>query len=231
MSLKDIVEIDQHATLAINGSDSPFWDNIMTTVTETYSWSLLIVVLLIIIFKNNSVKEGIVILLSIGLMMTVADTIASGIVKPMVHRWRPTQDPELMYLIDIVDNYRGGRFGFFSGHACNSFSMATFLCLLFRHRILSFVLYFWCCTTTFTRLYLGVHYLGDVIVGAIVGIILGILFYSLMNLVMRRMKSVKLISEQFTSTGYLKSDINMFLTTIFFNYICIIIYSMTKGLI
>jgi hypothetical protein len=83
--------------------------------------------LLYVIFKNNSWKEGLCILLCIGLMIFVTDRLCSGWCKPTVARWRPTRDPEIMYLIDTVLNYRGGRFGFFSGHASNTFCVATFL--------------------------------------------------------------------------------------------------------
>ncbi len=226
----DINQLDHTLTLLINGSDSIFWDNVMYTVTNTFSWSMVIVALLVIIFKNNSIKNTLIILLTIALLIFVADRICSGLVKPMVARWRPAQDPQLMYMVDVVRGYRGGRFGFFSGHACNTMCMAVFLSMLFRSAKVTLVLIFWSLTTTFTRLYLGVHYLGDVCVGWCVGIILGLLFYYLMRRFQRGDDRRSYISEQFTSTGYLKSDMDSFLTIIFFNYICVIIFAMTLGI-
>lgn len=226
----DINQLDHTLTLLINGSDSIFWDNVMYTVTNTFSWSMVIVALLVIIFKNNSIKNTLIILLTIALLIFVADRICSGLVKPMVARWRPAQDPQLMYMVDVVRGYRGGRFGFFSGHACNTMCMAVFLSMLFRSAKVTLVLIFWSLTTTFTRLYLGVHYLGDVCVGWWVGIILGLLFYYLMRRFQRGDDRRSYISEQFTSTGYLKSDMDSFLTIIFFNYICVIIFAMTLGI-
>lgn len=226
----DINQLDHTLTLLINGSDSIFWDNVMYTVTNTFSWSMVIVALLVIIFKNNSIKNTLIILLTIALLIFVADRICSGLVKPMVARWRPAQDPQLMYMVDVVRGYRGGRFGFFSGHACNTMCMAVFLSMLFRSAKVTLVLIFWSLTTTFTRLYLGVHYLGDVCVGWCVGIILGLLFYYLMRRFQRGDGRRSYISEQFTSTGYLKSDMDSFLTIIFFNYICVIIFAMTLGI-
>lgn len=224
-----IQQLDQSITLALNGSDSLFWDNLMMCVTNTFSWSLIIIMLLVIFFRNNYVRDAFIILLTIGLMIFVADRLCSGLVKPMVARWRPTQDPEIMYLIDIVDGYRGGRFGFFSGHACNTFCMATFLSLLFRYKAVTFTLYFWSATTTFTRLYLGVHYFGDVIVGLIVGCLIGWGFYYLYDKVMQRLQSSRLTSDQFTPTGYKKRDMNLFLAVVYFNYICVLLVSMIKG--
>lgn len=226
----DINQLDHTLTLLINGSDSIFWDNVMYTVTNTFSWSMVIVALLVIIFKNNSIKNTLIILLTIALLIFVADRICSGLVKPMVARWRPAQDPQLMYMVDVVRGYRGGRFGFFSGHACNTMCMAVFLSMLFRSAKVTLVLIFWSLTTTFTRLYLGVHYLGDVCVGWCVGIILGLLFYYLMRRFQRGDDRRSYISEQFTSTGYLKSDMDSFLIIIFFNYICVIIFAMTLGI-
>lgn len=226
----DINELDHTLTLFINGSDSIFWDNVMYTVTNTFSWSVVIVALLIIIFKNNNIKDTLLIFLAIGLLIFVADRICSGIVKPMVARWRPAQDPQLMYLVDVVRGYRGGRFGFFSGHACNTMCVAVFLSLLFRSPKVTATLIFWSLTTTFTRLYLGVHYLGDVCVGWCVGIVLGFVFYYLLHRVQRHMGDRSYVSEQFTPSGYLRSDMDSFLTIIFFNYVCVIIYAMTLGI-
>lgn len=232
MSLQELNELDHGLTLAINGSDSIFWDNVMYTVTNTFSWTLVIIALLYIIFKNNSPKEALVIFVSMVLMIAVADRLCSGFVKPAVGRWRPTQDPELMYMVDVVRGYRGGLYGFFSGHSCNTFCMAMFLSLLFKNWKLTLTLYFWAATTTFTRLYLGVHYLGDVTVGFLIGNTLGVLTYLLMNVVKVKMniRRNKFISSQFTSSSYLKSDINLFLAVIYMNYVLVIIFSLFLGI-
>ena len=229
--MSSLNEIDHQLTLAINGSDSLFWDNVMYTVTDTFSWTLVIIVLLAIIFKNNTWKEALMVYVVMILLIVVADRICSGIVKPLVARWRPTQDPQLMYLVDVVRGYRGGRFGFFSGHACNTMCMAMFLSWLFRSTKVTLTLFFWSLSTTFTRLYLGVHYLGDVCVGFIVGAILGFGFYWLMeHYVHPHIGKTRFISDQFTSSGYLKDDMDTFMAVVFFNYICVIIFAMTLGI-
>ena len=225
----NLTHLDQLLTLSLNGSDSLFWDNLVLCVTNTFAWSLVIVMLLIVIFRNNDIRESIIILVSIGLMIAVADGICSGIVKPLVARWRPTQDPLIMYLVDVVDGYRGGNYGFFSGHACNTFCMALFLSRLFAHRTLSVVLFIWAATTTFTRIYLGVHYVGDILVGLTVGLLIGWLFAWLFKKVMTYVRSSKLTSEQFTATGYKKSDMQAMLAVIFFNYVGVLIVSMAMG--
>lgn len=225
-----ITDIDQSITLSLNGSESLFCDNLMIIVTNTFSWSLLIIMLLYIIFKNNSTKDAFIILLTIGLMIFVADRICSGFVKPAVARWRPTQDPNIMYLVDTVRNYRGGRYGFFSGHACNTMCVAMFLSYLFRSRKLSFFLFFWSISTTFTRLYLGVHYFGDVLVGWTVGGLIGFLFYKLYYRLFDVKNQSHRITEQYTETGYNKSEIDTFIAVILFNYILLVLISLTIGI-
>ncbi len=231
MNIHELNELDHRLTLAINGSDSLFWDNVMFTVTETASWTLVMIALLIVVFKNNTWREALVVVLALGLLIATADQLCSGLCKPMVARWRPTQDPHLMYMIDVVQGRRAGSFGFFSGHACNTFCIAMFLSLLFRYGKLTAALFFWCATTTFTRLYLGVHYLGDILVGLTVGCLLGVIFHGLLLLILRRMGgATRLISEQFTVSGYLKSDMEALLAVVFLNYLGVVVVALAQGI-
>ncbi len=230
MNIQELNELDHRLTLAINGCDSLFWDNVMFTVTDTLSWTLVMIALLVVIFKNNTWRDALIVVLALGLLIAAADQLCSGLCKPLVARWRPTQDPQLMYLMDVVQGYRGGRFGFFSGHACNTFCVAMFLSLLFRYWKLTLALFFWCTTTTFTRLYLGVHYLGDILVGLTIGCILGVLFHLLLRLVQRRMIQGRLVSAQFTPSGYLKSDMEVLLAVIVLNYLGVIIVALLQGI-
>lgn len=133
-------------------------------------------------------------------------------------------------MVDIVRGYRGGRFGFFSGHACNTMCVATFLSCLFRYKKLAFTLFFWSLTTTFTRIYLGVHYVGDVLVGWTLGLLFGFVFYVIYDRLQARLGTKRLISEQFTASGYLVSDLDALLTVIFFNYVLVIIFAMCLGI-
>ena len=225
-----MLELDRYITLALNGSDNIFMDNLMMTITNTWSWTLVIITLLYVIFKNKGVYEFLLILFAMILMITVADRLCSGLIKPLVARWRPTQDPQIMYLVDVVDGYRGGRFGFFSGHACNTFCMATFMSMLFRHHKLSFILFIWALSTTYTRIYLGVHYVGDVTVGMLVGMLIGLAFYMIYDKISYRFGLSRFSSSQFTVTGYYKTDMNLLMTIIFLNYILVVIFSMFRGI-
>lgn len=78
----------------------------------------------------------------IALVITLADQIASGLCKPFFARFRPTQDPNIMYMVDIVNGYRGGRFGFISSHAANTFAISVFLSLLIKGNLLLLCFFF-----------------------------------------------------------------------------------------
>lgn len=104
----------------------------MWVATSTYIWIPTAIILLYIIIKNNKIQETLLTIAMIALVITLADQIASGVCKPYFHRFRPTQDPDIMYIVDIVNGYRGGRFGFISSHAANTFALTVFLSLLFK---------------------------------------------------------------------------------------------------
>lgn len=218
MDINAIIDFDKSLLLAINGSDSIFWDGCMKIYTTISIWIPLMLILLYILVKNNSFKDFLLLLLFVAAVVGLTDTISSGICKPFFERWRPTHDPELMYLVDVVDGIRGKDYGFTSSHAANSFGIATFLILLVRNRVLTISLIFWASMNAFTRMYLGVHYPGDILAGTIIGVVVGWSFYSLYRYLTNLQKSNTSrdwISDQYTKTGYLVSDIYLFLLVMY----------------
>lgn len=132
MDIQQYIALDKKLLLNLNGSNSLFWDGFMWVATSTYIWIPTAIILLYIIIKNNKIQETLLTIAMIALVITLADQIASGVCKPYFHRFRPTQDPDIMYIVDIVNGYRGGRFGFISSHAANTFALTVFLSLLFK---------------------------------------------------------------------------------------------------
>lgn len=171
--------MDRQLTLLLNGSQSLFLDGLAWTATRTITWIPLAIVLLYVVVRDNNLRGVWHILLGIALSILLADQMASSVFKPWVARWRPSHNPEIMYLVDVVNGYRGGNYGFFSSHASNTWAITTFVSLLARRRILTFGLASWALLNCWTRVYLGVHFVGDLAVGTVWGLFVGWAFYQL----------------------------------------------------
>lgn len=175
-----LIHFDKELLLLLNGSDSLFLDYLVMTLTNARTWIPLYISLFYVVLKsNNTVRDILMVVAAAGLCVLLAGTIDDAIVKPFVARWRPTHDPEIGMLVDIVDGYRGGNYGFFSAHASNTFSIALFFSLLMRRRPFVIAMIAYSLINCWTRLYLGVHYPGDITVGLIWGALVGYGVYRL----------------------------------------------------
>ena len=172
-------EFDQTITLLLNGSQSLYADKIAWTATQTITWVPLALLLIYILLRHNSLWSLCLTIFAIALCIFCADQLSSSVTKPLVARFRPARDPMLMYMVDVVNGYRGGKYGFFSSHAANTMAVATFVALMIRHRGLTAWLYSWAVLNCWTRVYLGVHYIGDLLVGICWGLFVGFVIYKL----------------------------------------------------
>ncbi len=169
--MEEIIHFDKQLLLMVNGSDSLFLDSLIMTLTTAQTWIPLYVGLLYVVWYANkpNVRDILLVIAAAGLCVLLAGAVDDEIVKPLVARWRPTHDPEIGHLVDTVNGYRGGNYGFFSAHAANTFSIAIFFSLLMRQRLFTVFMVCWSLTNCYTRLYLGVHYPGDITVGLLWG--------------------------------------------------------------
>jgi len=118
-----------------------------------------------------------VVLAFIIALIFLSDQI-SVIIKESVQRFRPTHQENISDLVYTVNDYKGGDFGFLSSHASNSFALAVFLISIFGKQLKYFtpLIIFWAVLISYSRIYLGVHYPGDIIAGALLGSILGLIW-------------------------------------------------------
>lgn len=206
--LQTLESFDKQLLLAVNGSDSLYLDRLVRTLTHGATWiPLYLSLFYVVLNNNNNVRKVLSVVGTVALCYLLAGAVDDGIIKPTVARWRPTHDPEIGMLVDVVDGYRGGKYGFFSAHACNTFSVAVLFFWFVRSRLLTVTLIIWSFINCWTRLYLGVHFPGDILVGLIWGAISAtIVYYLYYRLTRKTNTSSRLISSHYTVTGYQRSD-------------------------
>lgn len=168
--------IDERLFLFLNGLHADWLDPVMVSVTEMWPWVPLYLFLLFLVFKHYG-KRGWWVLLGVCVVILCSDQLSAHVCKPLFHRLRPCFNPELEGLVHLPKGLPGGRFGFVSSHAANTFAVASFLTgVLWRRSIwIGWVLYGWAFLSSYSRIYVGVHYPGDVVAGAALGILIGLI--------------------------------------------------------
>lgn len=165
-----LLELDKQLFIELNSYHTEWLDAIMLYITSKLVWIPFYIVLAYFIFKQEG-RRGLIVLVCVALTILVADQITSSFMKPFFARFRPSHEPALQDVVHIVNGDRGGKFGFASSHAANTFGLAFFIFQLFKHRTRQVAwIFLWAAIVSYSRIYLGVHYPGDVIVGGMVGI-------------------------------------------------------------
>lgn len=196
--------IDKQWLLALNNDYAAFWDGLMYGFSEKLTWVPLYLSLIFVIFKKWK-HNGWWIILGLVLCIVIADQVASGILKDTVKRLRPSRDPELENMVELVKNYRGGLYGFVSSHTANSFGLALLTALIFRNKIFTYGIFIWAAVNAYSRIYLGVHYPGDILGGVIVGVFSALVMYWLL-----RKSRPAIFSENFSNDSLANIPIYVF---------------------
>jgi len=181
-----IVEIDHQLFFYLNGLHKPWIDGVMETFSNKLFWIPLYAWIFYLIYKKYNKGAFVILLCAIGLIFFSDQT--ANVFKVLVQRYRPTHNPSFEHLVHTVNDYKGGNYGFFSSHASNAFALMMFVLLLLKPTTARFklILISYACLTSYSRIYLGVHYPADIIVGASCGIGLGFLFYNFTKVLLEK---------------------------------------------
>ena len=220
--IEKILLYERDAFFALNGSDSAFLDRFMWLYTGKEVWlPLAILIIGVLVYKKNW-RESLLIILAIALVVLLCDQFASHVCKPLFTRFRPTHHPDFMEQVKTVFNYRGGLYGFISSHAANAFGFATLMALIMKNRWFGWTIFLWAALTAYTRIYLGVHFISDVVPGMVVGTLFGYVVYRLYLFV----RSKWLPVESFGAfPAYSKRRIHLIIYAIYATVLLIVIFN------
>jgi len=168
--------LDTELFLFLNGSHNSFFDPIMFWLSDKLIWIPMYLLIVFLIIRRYKL-QGVLILVFIALTIVLCDQTASGLLKNTVQRLRPSHDPALTGLVHLSKAGPGGLYGYASSHAANVFGLATFLYFALdeKFKILKYWMFIWAILVSYSRIYNGVHYPGDVITGILIGTAFGYL--------------------------------------------------------
>ncbi|HOT13527.1 MAG TPA: phosphatase PAP2 family protein [Bacteroidales bacterium] len=175
--IQSLNSLDTQLFLFLNGKHNAFFDPIMYWFSDKLIWIPMYLLIAFFIVKHYKMK-GVVMLLLVGVVIALCDQTASHLIKNAVQRLRPSHEPSLAGLVHLSKAGAGGMYGFVSSHAANAFGLATFLFFALDNtfKYLKYWLFAWAVLVSYSRIYNGVHYPGDVIVAAIIGACYGFIF-------------------------------------------------------
>lgn len=222
--VEQILPYERDVFLWLNGSNNIFWDSFMWIYSDKFTWIPLAIVALAVFVYKTKWQNTLLFILCVALLFTLCDQLSASFIKPLFERCRPTHHPDFANAVNIVNNYRGGRYGFISAHSANGFGAAMFLSLVFRYSRLSVIFFLWASITAYSRIYLGVHFISDVIGGMVLGMLVGYSVYVLYQFC--RLKILKLAPEEIEHPSYSKLRANILCATVGVVVITIFIISL-----
>lgn len=175
--VETLLQLDKDLFVFLNGLGSEPYDGFWLFITKQINWIPVFLIFCYLVFKNLGWRHAILVFVIMGLLMTVSDQTIN-LVKGYFQRARPGNNPELEHLMRIVQ--KRNSYSFFSGHAGNSMAAAMLLFLILRRYVkyMGFI-FIWPLIFAYSRIYLGLHYPFDILIGYCFGVLMGILFYQL----------------------------------------------------
>ena len=180
-----LIELDKELLLAINGWNSSFFDPIMVFISHHLSGIPIYVALVYMIFRNRDTKTAIVMFAAVILTFALTDLLAVHLFKNNFERFRPGWDPTIEHLVRLLEN-KGGKYGFISNHAANFFGLAVISSGIVMKRWYTVFILCWAAAVAYSRVYVGKHFPGDVICGAMFGALVGWLIVMLFRFIVKK---------------------------------------------
>ncbi|TLX73465.1 phosphatase PAP2 family protein [Labilibacter sediminis] len=180
-----LLELDSQLLLLLNYFHSDFWDSANWLISSTQIWLPMYIMIIYAMVKGQKMQSWISIV-AVIVLVVLCDQISTEVFKYGFERLRPTHNPDLKDIVKTVNGYRGGKFGFVSSHATNTMGIAVLTSLIFRNRVYTTFIILWSLIVSYSRIYLGVHFPGDILGGLCLGTILGVVVYKLYALVIPR---------------------------------------------
>ena len=169
---------DRLVTLTLNYNGGAIQDFFWTMMSSRALWVVPAIALIAYMLRRKDLRgKTVLMLMSLAVVVALCDQTTSSFMKPFFARLRPSHTPGLMQSLHYVGNYRGALYGFASSHAANSFGAVTFVSLWLRNRRLTVALVALATCVCYSRIYLGVHFFGDVLAGALIGMAYGWMAY------------------------------------------------------
>lgn len=180
--LEQLLNLDDRILLAVNGLHSPIFDVIMWQISSRAIWIPLYIFLVYLLYRNLGWRKTLLWTAGVALVIVLADQACAHGLRQIFCRLRPANpDNPISPFVHIVNDYRAGKYGFPSAHAGNTWALVAYLGWILRKRALTCALAGWAALVCYSRMYLGVHYLGDLLAGMIVGVLCATLVYFLIS--------------------------------------------------
>ena len=180
-------EADYSLLSTINSPASDAYSYFWVTYTDKFTWMPMAIVAVWCLLRHNSWRGALLMVFSVAMLFLLSDFVIASTLKPWIARLRPSHDPAIMDMLTYVNGYRGGNYGFPSNHASNGFAVAMFLALLYRKPCITACTVLWACGSCYSRLFLGVHFPTDILVGALLGCLIAVIVYKIYNYMYARM--------------------------------------------